>query len=41
LLCEAANLDRRCVSRAKDKKTLSDAIDLVAEYDRKIIVEKK
>jgi len=27
------------VSRAKDKKTLSDAIDLAAEYDRKIIVE--
>ena len=29
------------VSRAKDKKTLSDAIDLAAEYDRKIIVEEE
>ena len=29
------------VSRARDKKTLSDAIDLAAEYDRKIIVEEE
>jgi D-alanine-D-alanine ligase len=29
------------VSRAKDKKSLSDAIDLAAEYDRKIIVEEE
>ena len=29
------------VSRATDKKTLSDAIDLAAEYDRKIIVEEE
>ena len=29
------------VSRAKDKKTLSDAIDVAAEYDRKIIVEEE
>jgi len=29
------------VSRATDKKSLSDAIDLAAEYDRKIIVEEE
>ena len=29
------------VSRAKDKKSLADAIDLAAEYDRKIIVEEE
>ena len=29
------------VSRATDKKTLSEAIDLAAEYDRKIIVEEE
>ena len=29
------------VSRAMDKKSLSDAIDLAAEYDRKIIVEEE
>jgi len=29
------------VSRAKDKKSLTDAIDLAAEYDRKIIVEEE
>lgn len=29
------------VSRAKDKKSLGDAIDLAAEYDRKIIVEEE
>ncbi|HEV8168824.1 MAG TPA: D-alanine--D-alanine ligase family protein, partial [Pyrinomonadaceae bacterium] len=29
------------VSRAKDKKSLSDAIDLAAEYDRKIIIEEE
>ena len=29
------------VSRATDKKTLTDAIDLAAEYDRKIIVEEE
>lgn len=29
------------VSRAADKKSLSDAIDLAAEYDRKIIVEEE
>ncbi len=29
------------VSRAKDKKTLTDAIDLAAEYDRKIIIEEE
>jgi D-alanine-D-alanine ligase len=29
------------VSRAKDKRSLSDAIDLAAEYDRKIIVEEE
>ncbi len=29
------------VSRAKDRKSLSDAIDLAAEYDRKIIVEEE
>jgi D-alanine-D-alanine ligase len=29
------------VSRATDKKALSDAIDLAAEYDRKIIVEEE
>jgi D-alanine-D-alanine ligase len=29
------------VSRAKDRKTLIDAIDLAAEYDRKIIIERK
>ena len=29
------------VSRAKDKKTLTEAIDLAAEYDRKIIVEEE
>ncbi len=29
------------VSRATDKKTLSDAIELAAEYDRKIIVEEE
>jgi D-alanine-D-alanine ligase len=29
------------VSRAKDKKSLSEAIDLAAEYDRKIIVEEE
>ena len=29
------------VSRAKNKQSLSDAIDLAAEYDRKIIVEEE
>ena len=29
------------VSRAADKKSLSDAIDLAAEYDRKIIIEEE
>jgi D-alanine-D-alanine ligase len=29
------------VSRAKDKRSLSDAIELAAEYDRKIIVEEE
>ena len=29
------------VSRAKDRKSLSDAIDLAAQYDRKIIVEEE
>lgn len=29
------------VSRAKDRKTLFDAIDLAAEYDRKIIIEEE
>ena len=29
------------VSRATDKKSLSDAIDLAAEYDRKIIIEEE
>jgi len=29
------------VSRAKDRKSLSEAIDLAAEYDRKIIVEEE
>jgi D-alanine-D-alanine ligase len=29
------------VSRATDRKTLSDAIDLAAQYDRKIIVEEE
>ena len=29
------------VSRARDKRSLSDAIDLAAEYDRKIIVEEE
>lgn len=29
------------VSRARDKKTLADAIDLAAQYDRKIIVEEE
>lgn len=29
------------VSRAKDRKTLAEAIDLAAEYDRKIIVEEE
>jgi D-alanine-D-alanine ligase len=29
------------VSRATDKQTLTDAIDLAAEYDRKIIVEEE
>jgi D-alanine-D-alanine ligase len=29
------------VSRAADKKSLADAIDLAAEYDRKIIVEEE
>lgn len=29
------------VSRAKDKKSLSEAIDLAAEYDRKIIIEEE
>ena len=29
------------VSRAKDKRSLSDAIDLAAEYDRKIIIEEE
>ena len=29
------------VSRAKDKKSLTDAIELAAEYDRKIIVEEE
>lgn len=29
------------VSRATDKRSLSDAIDLAAEYDRKIIVEEE
>ena len=29
------------VSRAKDKKSLSDAIELAAEYDRKIIIEEE
>lgn len=29
------------VSRAKDKQSLADAIDLAAEYDRKIIVEEE
>jgi len=29
------------VSRAKDRKTLSDAIELAAQYDRKIIVEEE
>jgi len=29
------------VSRAKDKKSLSEAIDLAAQYDRKIIVEEE
>jgi D-alanine-D-alanine ligase len=29
------------VSRAKDKKSLSEAIELAAEYDRKIIVEEE
>ena len=29
------------VSRATDKKTLAEAIDLAAEYDRKIIVEEE
>lgn len=29
------------VSRAKDKKSLADAIDLAAQYDRKIIVEEE
>jgi len=29
------------VSRARDKKSLSEAIDLAAEYDRKIIVEEE
>jgi D-alanine-D-alanine ligase len=29
------------VSRAKDKQTLTEAIDLAAEYDRKIIVEEE
>ncbi|HEV8366716.1 MAG TPA: D-alanine--D-alanine ligase family protein [Pyrinomonadaceae bacterium] len=29
------------VSRAKDKKSLSEAIDLAAQYDRKIIIEEE
>lgn len=29
------------VSRAKDKRSLSEAIDLAAEYDRKIIIEEE
>jgi len=29
------------VSRAKDKKSLTEAIDLAAEYDRKIIIEEE
>ena len=29
------------VSRATDKKSLSKAIDLAAEYDRKIIIEEE